>query len=252
VTRSGSSPAASGGGTAARPQTAATSHAVPRREGLRDIVANRRACLEDLSSLERRVLVLRAGVGPSPPLSRASVARRLRVTVRRVARVERAGLRRLLGLCRGGASSPAVASKARLVADHPAASVATKKLTTTPGGGVAGTARSHPRTATRRSRPAGRGHPGSGDALGSFGSVPPAWHPSIMTLIIPLILIALALGSWAVVRMRRGGPGEPVALAAPPEPRVALPPATRQGPSWFEDPETGSGDTVPWSAGRRD
>ncbi len=59
-------------------------------------------CLDSLSSSQRRVLKLRAGVGAQPARSRTSVARRLDVSVRRVARLENAGLRRLRALAQGG------------------------------------------------------------------------------------------------------------------------------------------------------
>jgi hypothetical protein len=48
------------------------------------------------------VLILRAGVGAGPPRSRARVARRLDLRVRRVMRVERSGLRKVRALARGG------------------------------------------------------------------------------------------------------------------------------------------------------
>ena len=61
-----------------------------------------RACLDGLPTLERRVLVLRAGLGPGRPRARARVARVLDLSAARVRRLERRGLRRLRGLARGG------------------------------------------------------------------------------------------------------------------------------------------------------
>ena len=60
---------------------------------LRATVANASRCLDDLSAGQRRVLTLRAG-----SRSRRGVARRLDITVRRVARLERTGLARLRAL----------------------------------------------------------------------------------------------------------------------------------------------------------
>jgi hypothetical protein len=75
------------------------------------------ACLDGLPALERRVLVLRAGLGPRRPRSRARVARALDLTTRRVARVERRGLRRLRGLARSGCGGRAPASSVPAAGD---------------------------------------------------------------------------------------------------------------------------------------
>ena len=73
-----------------------------RERRLRSTVARLRTCLDGLPALERRVLVLRSGLGPRHPRSRARVGRALELSDRRVARLERRGLRRLRGLARGG------------------------------------------------------------------------------------------------------------------------------------------------------
>ena len=75
---------------------------------LRETVASAGRCLDDLSAAQRRVLTLRAGVGAGPPRSRGGVARRLDISVRRVARLEGTGLSRLRALARsGGCGAPA-------------------------------------------------------------------------------------------------------------------------------------------------
>jgi hypothetical protein len=74
------------------------------------------ACVQRLDSTQRRVLVLRAGVGARAPRSRRRVASRLHVTVRRVARVERAGMRRLRTLQRTNSCAAAPAGTAGVVA----------------------------------------------------------------------------------------------------------------------------------------
>ena len=85
------------------------SRAVRRRERrLRGAVDRYRSCLDGLPVLERRVLVLRSGLGPRGPRSRAGVARTLDLSARRVARLERRGLRRLRGLARGGCGGGSV------------------------------------------------------------------------------------------------------------------------------------------------
>jgi len=65
-------------------------------------VRNLQGCLSSVDGLDRRVLVLRTGLGGRPASSRDSVARRLGVSQRRVARAERTGLKSLRGAARGG------------------------------------------------------------------------------------------------------------------------------------------------------
>lgn len=67
------------------------------------VVEHRRQCLDDLGSAERRVLDLRAGLGPGMPLTRPQVARRLGLGVAQTGRIEQRGLRRLDALAGAGA-----------------------------------------------------------------------------------------------------------------------------------------------------
>jgi hypothetical protein len=91
------------GGAAVAAHERATSRGVRRRERrLRRTVRRHWACLDALPSLERRVLVLRSGLGPPRARTRAPVARALHLSTRQMGRVERRGLRRLRGLARGG------------------------------------------------------------------------------------------------------------------------------------------------------
>jgi hypothetical protein len=68
----------------------------PRASGherrLRRAVSRLSGCLSALGTTQRRVLVLRAGLGPRRPLSLRAVARRLDAPVRLVRRAERSGL----------------------------------------------------------------------------------------------------------------------------------------------------------------
>jgi hypothetical protein len=106
---------------------------VRRERRLRRTVTRLRACLDGLPSLERRVLVLRSGLGPRRPArSRARVARAMDLSARRVGRLERRGLRRLRGLARGGCSgaervapAPAVGAPTTATATWPALAPAT-------------------------------------------------------------------------------------------------------------------------------
>ena len=74
-----------------------------RERRLRQTVARATGCLDDLSPGQRRVLRLRAGVGEQPARSRTGVAKRLDISVKRVARLETTGLRRLRTLHGRGA-----------------------------------------------------------------------------------------------------------------------------------------------------
>jgi Sigma-70, region 4 len=66
-------------------------------------VVQLQGCLGRVPRLERRVLVLRAGVGIAHTRSRAQVARITGIRRARVARLERRGLRKLRALGRAGA-----------------------------------------------------------------------------------------------------------------------------------------------------
>ena len=97
--RAGSGSPASGRRTALR--------RVRRERRLRTTVRRLQGCFGGLGRLERRVLVLRAGIGAGPPRTRTQVARRLDVSTRRVTRLERHGVRTLrrlagAGRCVGG------------------------------------------------------------------------------------------------------------------------------------------------------
>jgi len=81
---------------------------VHRRERrLRRTVARLSGCLDAIAGAQRRVLVLRAGLGPRRPQTRHAVARRLDTSVRRVARRERRGLRELRDAAGAGRCSAA-------------------------------------------------------------------------------------------------------------------------------------------------
>ena len=77
---------------------------------LRATVTDTARCLDDLAAAQRRVLTLRAGVGAGPPRSRGRVARQLRISERRVIRLERSGLKRLRSLDKAGACAPPAAA----------------------------------------------------------------------------------------------------------------------------------------------
>jgi len=109
----GGSGATSTGGTAGgarrparsgRPasRTRTTVRRARRERRLRTTVRRLQGCFGALSDLERRVLVLRAGIGSGPPRTRSQVARRLDVSTRRVTGLERRGVRTLRGASGAG------------------------------------------------------------------------------------------------------------------------------------------------------
>jgi hypothetical protein len=175
---------------------------------LRADVLARRSCLDALPRAERRVLVLRAGVGAAAPRSRGTVARRLDVTVRRVRYLERSGLRRLRTLCGAATMEPTV-----LAADgSPPATAIVLPPTRRAGGGR----ESKPsRTATPTpSREAER--PSSGRVAGQSVTHLPSPADGGLSLAIPLLLLALGTAGFIVGRtLRRDAtvltPGPPIA-----------------------------------------
>jgi hypothetical protein len=176
-------------------------HAAQQRDRrLRRLVLALPACVQRLSSLEHRVLVLRAGVGAGAPRSRARVARRLDLSVRRVTRVERAGVRRLRALgrshgCAGTPASPSAAARATL----PAGTVATAGLARRGGGGSSGGG-----GGSSAGKSAGGGSGDSGNSGNSGGSgrhgiagdfaslLPGGGSPDSLAAWIPIVLAALA------------------------------------------------------------
>jgi hypothetical protein len=115
---SGSS-AGTGGGAVLTPaaRRRATAQRVRRDRLLRKTVQRLQGCLGSLSGLERRTLVLRTGIGPGGPRTRAQVARRLDVSARRVTRLEHRAIRALRSRAANGRCG---AGSAQTIAGAPA------------------------------------------------------------------------------------------------------------------------------------
>ena len=188
---------------------------VRRERRLRSTVARLDSCLGGLPALERRVLVLRSGLGARQPRSRAGVGRALDLSPRRVGRVERRGLRRLRGLAGGGRCQGA---PTRLDAVAPAPTPAWDTPTTRSAArGPFATPRSQDRIEVKAERESS----GSGrdDAPAELAppadqrpGTPPPPPAAVVTrggdggteLTIPLLLL-VALGCiWLAVRNARG------------------------------------------------
>jgi hypothetical protein len=190
-------------------------HAAAQRDRrLRRLVLALPACVQRLSSLQRRVLVQRAGVGAGAPRSRRSVARRLDLSVRRVTRVEHAGLRRLRTLERSDScGSTVVAPSALTRGTFGAGTVATAGLARRGGGGGDGS------DGGKSGGGGGSGggsddngggqqgiggdfatsHPADGGSPGSAA----AWLPILLAALAALSAGYLAVGGVRSLRMRR-------------------------------------------------
>jgi Sigma-70, region 4 len=108
--RSAAGRAQARGRAAARSSGSPAQRRVARERRLRRTVRRLGTCLDDLPTLERRVLELRTGLGPGRARNREGVARALDLSTRRVTRLERRGVRRLRAAC--GTPSPPTASSA--------------------------------------------------------------------------------------------------------------------------------------------
>jgi hypothetical protein len=166
-----------------------TAHKPPARDTadarLHRLVLDARACMDQLGARERRVLGLRAGLGPRPALSRGQVASRLGLGVAQTGRIERSGLRRLgalegAGACAGASGSRTIGAAGGLLPT--AASAAA--LATTPRSAIGGVSASGRGDGARSEHNGGSG--GLGDAL-----PPPLGQGSDWTLLILLTLLAL-------------------------------------------------------------
>jgi hypothetical protein len=172
-------------------------HGSLTRSQLARVVASLRGCLDQLAPEERRVLVLRAGLGPRPGLSRSQVARRLGLGVAQTGRIERRALRRLGALDGAGrcvAGGGAVPSGALL------ASALFGRSNGSSPGAADGAAPAWPRNGIEGVSGSGGGNDGS-SALGA--ALPsPLGQGSDWTLLI-LLMVAALVGLLVRRELRR-------------------------------------------------
>ncbi len=171
-------------------------HGSLTRSELARVVASLRGCLGQLPPEERRVLLLRAGLGPRPGLSSSQVARRLGLGVAQTRRIERRALRRLgaldgAGRCGGGGTVRSGALLASALFDRSNGSLS---------GAADGAALDRPRNGIEGVSGSGGGHDGS-SALGA--ELPsPLGHGSDWTLLI-LLMVAAPAGLLVRRELRR-------------------------------------------------
>ena len=173
-------------------------------------------CLGILPRRERRVLELRAGVGPRRPASRARVSRRLDLSVRRVARIERRALRTLERDARDGCT---LAPGAEFAVDETAIWAAGDGAVLAAAGsrgtaGTAGTVATGGADApaggsggerSPRARPrAGTEDQGGVAGITAVSPPPPSATPAGTDVTIPVLLVVLAGMALFALRHRPG------------------------------------------------
>jgi hypothetical protein len=183
---------------------------VRRDRKLREAVLARRSCLGSLSRPERLVLTLRAGVNVNAPRSRGDVARRLRITIRRVTRLEHAGLKRLRVVC-GVTTAASAATTDSVAPPAPGSTLAQAPAEPKP------TARKPSHTATPAPSTEAEGPPRGGVAGRSATNVPSPAEDGFHFW-IPLLLLACGVAGYFASRLL---PARAAAEAAPPPPTPA-------------------------------
>jgi len=190
-----------GGRTAATaPQRRAAARRGARERRFRRNVRRLSGCIDALPGLERRVLVLRAGLEGQHPHSRRSTARRLGISLRRTAAAERGGLRRLRRAGRSsGCAAPAgrgSATPSRALAGVP---ILAGLLGSAPAPGA--TARA-PRDASGVSSASASAPP---QAAGAGAPARPAAADADSERLPPFVIaLALAAAALALVAVRPG------------------------------------------------
>jgi Sigma-70, region 4 len=173
-----------------------------RDRKLRRAVSRLRGCLGALDRNQRRVLVLRAGLGEPRPRPRASVARILDVSSKRVARLERRGLRELKRLARQDCGAVDAGAGPATVDDDSQLASASVGTTVAGDDGEASSDRGavkgeHAEQRAKRRKPR--------SPLGGFGSalLPKDASPSLAIPIGALALLLVAGGVYLFLRRRR-------------------------------------------------
>lgn len=170
--------------------------------------------------------MLRAGVGAAAPRSRGTVARLLKITVRRVARLERSGLRRLRSVCGAPVTTTTTTEPvlAASVTTNPAA------LAPKPGSKPSRTATPTP------SREAEGAPPSVGDVAGRSATNLPSPAEGGPDLLVPVILVLLGLAGFVTGRLM----SRPAAVASEP--------VAEHRPIWSDPPSSSSTGAGDWTA----
>lgn len=212
------------------------------------------------------MLTLRAGVGSGPPRSRGGVANRLNITVRRVVRLERTGLRRLRALAKGGGcaapsqtQSQSATSTAGAVAPLAAAAIRPSSSggkDTGGNGGGSGGDRGKGGGSDSGGKPGGTDTPEESPRNGGVAGVSQSNPPGSVNLTIPLLLLFLALAAAATTYLLRRRTAAPVPVGGvTDEPSGAPRPvwipwrrSTMDGPGWTSAPPPSREGAGEWAA----
>jgi hypothetical protein len=212
--QSGGSGGSGGSGTAGSPSApSAPSDAQVRRRDhrLRTAVRRLRGCLPALPRLQRRVLVLRTGIGKGGPRSRERVARILDRSEPRVGRIERRAVRRLEAAERSGRCAEIERASALTAPDGDASEVAATlegSLVDAAAGGAGGVANALGGGAAGGDEPSGgKGGDGKGRSGVKGESREGDTAPGVATPLNPppditLAIIGLMLLAGAVLAVR--------------------------------------------------
>jgi hypothetical protein len=195
---------------------------------LRDSAQELRGCLGTISHFERRVLIIRAGIGGRPQ-SRAATARQLRTSSRRIARAERSAVRRLRIALKSGRCATSGTVGGSISSAGLLAAVATPSQIPPGSGSGSGSGKQIDRVAVKdvsaSSDPKTKdGEPILGAPAGST-SPPPADQSGPIILLWAIGALILGLGTVGLLRRRHAVHAGPLDV-----PSSKLPPAP-----WADD-----------------
>ena len=181
---------------------------------MRKTVRRNAGCLDALPMREVRVLVLRAGIGPGPALTRERTGDRLDIATRRVVRIERRGLRHLRAAASDGCGGMAGAGSSEVVATVLAAYGGSDGSGTAVADSGAATGSSPGGSDEPRSGVKGEFESGNGNGAATARSTPAITVPPLgrvegttAWLSIAAVLLGLLMLGYAVRReLRSGGP----------------------------------------------
>jgi hypothetical protein len=167
------------------------------------LVARYGGCLARLPVRQRRVLRLRAGVGPGGPETRAAVARKLELPLVRVRRAERRGLRALRRAAREGC---AVAATDGAGADPALAAVepveATTAVLASGSTGRAGPAAEGDGGSAGGGRGGTERDAGGVKGISATGSAPAPGETGVVLPIVGVLLLLVCLTGFGIETRR--------------------------------------------------
>jgi hypothetical protein len=179
---------------------------------LRDALAQYGGCLDAATPRGGRVLRLRAGIGPGPPLGRRAIAQRLGVSQAQALQSERTALRRLAGGCGDAA---ATASAGADGARTTTGATASRAATSTDGAGPADRAGTDDSGGASSGSSDDRRRAARPDGL--LDTDRTGTDALAVAVVLLIVLVSLALGALGLVQLRGDRAGErQTAVPVPP------------------------------------